>query len=60
MVAKNIFKNFKKSHSMVWYAMLSYAMEGMICYEVSMLCYEILLNIPSFTEEFHLFCIFKL
>ena len=34
---------------MVWYGMLCYAllwygMESMVCYEISMLCYEILKN----------------
>ena len=39
---------------MIWYGMLSY---GMVCY--GMLWYEVWVNVPSITEEFILFCIFK-
>ena len=35
---------------MQWYGMVWYAL----------LCYEIEVKVPSFTEEFHLFGIFKL
>ena len=36
-------------NDMIWYAIVWYGM----------LCYEIWVNVPSFTEEFHLFSIFK-
>ena len=44
----------------IWYGMLSYGIVwyGMVWYAV--LCYDIWVNVTSFTEEFHLFCIFKL
>ena len=37
---------------MIWYAIVWY---GMVWY--ALLCYEIEVKVPSFTEEFHLFCI---
>ena len=39
---------------MMWYGMLSI---GMVWF--AMLCYDIWVNVPSFTEEFLLFCIFN-
>ena len=61
-------------YDMVWYlyAMICYfcAMlwdikkwHDMVCYRMAwygMLCFEIWVNVPSFTEELHLFCIFQL
>ena len=45
MLCFDIFK-----HNRIWYAIVWYGM----------LFYEIWINIPSFTEELYLFCIFKL
>ena len=40
---------------------MTYLKNDMVCYAIewyAMLCYEIWVNVPSFTEEIHLFCIF--
>ena len=51
-----------KSYAMVWYGKYGIIFQ---CYAMRFLCdamlyYEIWVNDPSFTEEFHLFAILKL